>query len=94
MPPQQPQVRAVQTIENQFRAALAFAYTFVIARLLGAVMTGHDVSVVAVIVTYLLLGIVALGLRRSMPADTDAKYARMMSYVTLGALAATAPEFW
>jgi hypothetical protein len=84
----------MQAIENQFRAALAFAYTFVIARLLGAVMSGHDVSVLAVIATYVLLGVVALGLRRSMHPDTDAKYARMMTYVTLGALAATAPEFW
>lgn len=90
----QPQARPMQAIENQFRAALAFAYTFVIARLLGAVMTGHDVSVIAVIATYVLLGVVALGLRRSMSSDTDAKYARMMTYVTLGALAATAPEFW
>ena len=91
---QQPQARPMQAIENQFRAALAFAYTFVIARLLGAVMTGHDVSVIAVIATYVLLGVVALGLRRSMSPDTDEKYARMMTYVTLGALAATAPEFW
>jgi hypothetical protein len=84
----------MQAIENQFRAALAFAYTFVIARLLGAVLTGHDVNVFAVIATYLLLGAVALGLRRSMHEATDVKYARMMTYVTLGALAATAPEFW
>jgi hypothetical protein len=90
----QPQARAVQALENQFRAALAFAYTFVIARLLGLAMTGHDVSVAAVIVTYFLLGGVALWLRRTMSAATDAKYVRMMTYVTLGALAATAPEFW
>lgn len=90
----QPQARAAQTLENQFRAALAFAYTFVIARLTSMVMTGHDVSVAAVIATYLLLAAVALCLRRTMDADTDAKHARMMAYVTLGALAATAPEFW
>jgi hypothetical protein len=84
----------VQVIENQFRAALAFAYAFVIARLLGAVLTGHDVNVFAVVATYVVLGVVALGLRRTMGADTDARYARMMTYVTLGALAATAPEFW
>jgi hypothetical protein len=90
----QAQARSLQAIENQFRAALAFAYTFVIARLFGAALTGHDVSVYAVIATYVLLGAVALGLRRSMHANTDARYARMMVYVTLGALAATAPEFW
>ena len=91
----QPQARnAAETLENQFRAALAFAYTFVIARLLSLVMTGHDVSVAAVIATYLLLAAVALCLRRTMGAETDAKHARMMTYVTLGALAATAPEFW
>jgi hypothetical protein len=33
-------------------------------------------------------------LRRTTPADGDAKQARTMSFVTLGALAATAPEFW
>ena len=33
-------------------------------------------------------------LRRTVGAETDAKHARMMTYVTLGALAATAPEFW
>jgi hypothetical protein len=90
----QTEARTLQVLENQFRAALAFAYTFVIARLLAMVMTGHDVSVAAVVVTYLLLGGVALWLRRTMDSATDAKYARMMTYVTLGAVAATAPEFW
>ncbi|HVE51573.1 MAG TPA: hypothetical protein VNG69_18365 [Casimicrobiaceae bacterium] len=89
-----PQARDAQIIENQFRAALAFAYTFVIARLMGAVLTGHHVNVLAVIATYFLIGIVALWLRRSVDATTNAKDARMMTYITLGALAATAPEFW
>ena len=44
--------------------------------------------------TYLLLAAVAVVLRRTTPADGDAKQQRTMTYVTLGALAATAPEFW
>lgn len=84
----------MQAIDNQFRPALAFAYTFVIARVLAAVAMGQPVNFVAVVATYLLLGMVALCLRRSMHEATDAKVARTMIYVTLGAFAATAPEFW
>ena len=84
----------MQAIDNQFRAALAFAYTFVIVRVLAAVAMGQHVNVIAVVATYLLLGIVAVGLRRTMHEATDARVARTMTYVTLGALAATAPEFW
>jgi hypothetical protein len=84
----------MQAIEFQFRAALAFAYTFVIARVLGAAAMGHEINVLAVIATYLLLGAVAVVLRRTTPAEADAKQQRTMTFVTLGALAATAPEFW
>lgn len=84
----------MEAIDNQFRAALAFAYTFVIVRVLFAVAMGHPINVLAVVATYLLLGAVAVGLRRSMHEATDARVARTMTYVTLGAFAATAPEFW
>ena len=84
----------MQAIDNQFRAALAFAYTFVIVRVLASVAMGHPVNVLAVVATYLLLGIVAVGLRRSINEATDTKIARTMTFTTLGALAATAPEFW
>jgi hydrogenase-4 membrane subunit HyfE len=84
----------MEAIDNQFRAALAFAYAFVIVRVLAALATGQPINVLAVVATYLLLGLVALGLRRSMHEATDARYARTMAYVTLGAFAATAPEFW
>ena len=84
----------MEAIDNQFRAALAFAYTFVIVRVLFAVAMGHPINVLAVIATYLLLGAVAVGLRRSMHEATDARATRTMTYVTLGAFAATAPEFW
>ena len=57
-------------------------------------MGGQEFSVGAVVATYLVLGAVAVGLRRSMSESTDARVARMMTYVTLGAIAATAPEFW
>ncbi len=85
---------AMHAIDNQFRAALAFAYTFVIARVLTHVASGHEVNVIAVVATYLLLGIAAVALRRKMDEAIDAKVARTLCYVTLGALAATAPEFW
>ncbi len=84
----------MQAIDNQFRAALAFAYTFVIVRVLATVAMVQPVNVTAVLATYLLLGFVALGLRRSMHEETDARVARTITYVTLGAVAATAPEFW
>lgn len=84
----------MQAIEIQFRAALAFAYTFVIARVLAAAAMGSDINVFAVVATYLLLGAVAVVLRRTIPAEADAKQARTMTFVTLGALAATAPAFW
>lgn len=84
----------MQAIEFQFRAALAFAYTFVIGRVIAAAATGSEINVFAVVATYLLLGAVALVLRRTTPSDGDAKQARTMAYVTLGALAATAPAFW
>jgi hypothetical protein len=84
----------MQAIDNHFRAALAFAYTFVIVRVLAMVGMGEPVNHLAVVATYLLLAIVAVGLRRSMHEATDVKVARTMTFVTLGALAATAPEFW
>jgi hypothetical protein len=84
----------MEAIDNQFRAALAFAYTFVIVRVLASLAMGHPLNVTAVLATYLVLGFVALGLRRSMHEQTDIKVARTMTYVTLGAIAATAPEFW
>lgn len=84
----------MQSIENQFRAALAFAYTFVIARLFTAAATGQDINVIAVVATYLLLGGVAVVLRRTMQPTIDVKIARAMTFATLGAFAATAPEFW
>ena len=84
----------MQSIENQFRGALAFAYTFVIARLFTAAASGHDINVYAVIATYVLLGAVAVVLRRTVQPSTDAKVARAMTFATLGAFAATAPEFW
>ena len=84
----------MQAIELQFRAALAFAYTFVIARLLAAAATGSEINGLAVVATYLLLAAVAVVLRRTTPVDGDGRQARTMTYVTLGALAATAPEFW
>jgi hypothetical protein len=84
----------MQAIEFQFRAALAFAYTFVIGRVIASAAMGSEINVLAVVATYLLLGAVALVLRRTMPPDGDAKQARTMAYVTLGALAATAPAFW
>lgn len=84
----------MQAIDNNFRAALAFAYTFVIVRVLAALSMGQPISVPAVIATYVLLGAVALVLRRSFDDGTDVRTARTMTYVTLGAFAATAPEFW
>ena len=87
-------MNAMQAIDNQFRAALAFAFTFVIVRVLATVAMGHPLNVVPVLATYFLLGIVAVGLRRTMHEGTDAKFARTMTFTTLGALAATAPEFW
>jgi hypothetical protein len=84
----------MQAIEIQFRAALAFAYTFVIARVLAAFAQGREISVLAVVATYLLLAFVAVVLRRTTPADADAKQQRTVNFVTLGMLAATAPEFW
>lgn len=84
----------MQAIEVQFRAALAFAYTFVIGRVLAAAAMGQEINVLAVVATYLLLGAVAVILRRTAPADGDARQQRTLTYVTLGALAATAPQFW
>ena len=84
----------MQAIDTQLRAALAFAFAFVIARVLAAVAMGQSVNVAAVLATYLLLGGVALVLRHTMSDATDLKLARTFSYVTFGALAATAPEFW
>lgn len=84
----------MQAIDNQFRAALAFAFTFVIVRVLSLVAMGQSVNVIAVLATYLLLAAAAVGLRRTMTEATDARVARTMVYITLGALAASAPEFW
>jgi hypothetical protein len=84
----------MQAIDNQFRAALAFAFTFVIVRVLSLVAMGQPVNVVAVLATYLILAAAAVGLRRSMTEATDARVARTMVFVTLGAVAASAPEFW
>lgn len=84
----------MQAIELHFRAALAFAYTFVIARVIAAAASGTELNVMAVVTTYLLLAAVAVVLRRTTPADADVKQARTMTFVTLGALAATAPAFW
>jgi hypothetical protein len=84
----------MQAIDHQLRAALAFAFAFVIVRVLSLVVVGQPVNVPAVLATYLLLGGVALVLRHSLSDVTDVKLARTMSYITFGALAATAPEFW
>jgi hypothetical protein len=84
----------MQAIDHQLRAALAFAFAFVIVRVLSLVVVGQSVNVPAVLATYLLLGGVALVLRHSLSDVTDVKLARTMSYITFGALAATAPEFW
>ena len=84
----------MHAIDNQFRAALAFAFTFVIVRVLTTFAMGQPINVTAVLATYVVLGFVAVALRRSIHEATDAKVARTMTYVTLGALAATAPEFW
>ena len=84
----------MQAIDHQLRAALAFAFAFVIVRVLSLVVIGQPVNVAAVLATYLILGGVAVVLRHSLSDVTDVKLARTMSYVTFGALAATAPEFW
>lgn len=84
----------MQTLEIQFRAALAFAYAFVIARVVAAAASGTEINAGAVVATYLLLAAVAVVLRRTTPADADLKQARTVTFVTLGALAATAPAFW
>jgi hypothetical protein len=84
----------MQAIQIQFRAALSFAYAFVIARVLAVASTGGEINVFAVVATYLLLGAVALVLWRTTPADANAKQSRTMTFVTLGAVAATAPAFW
>jgi hypothetical protein len=84
----------MQAIDNQFKAALAFAFTFVIVRVLSLVAVGQPVNVLAVLATYLILAATAVGLRRAMHDETDARTVRSMTYITLGALAATAPEFW
>ena len=84
----------MQAIDNQFRAALAFAFTFVIVRVLSLVAVGQPVNVIAVLATYLILAAAAVGLRRAIQEGTDPRAARTMTYITLGALAATAPEFW
>lgn len=84
----------MQAIDHQLRAALSFAFAFVIARVLAAVAMGQPVHVAAVLATYILLGGVALVLRHTLGDATDLKLARTMSYITFGALAATAPEFW
>ena len=84
----------MQVVETQFRSALAFAYTWIIARVLGAAMLGHSVDVIAVICTYLLVAIVALGMRQVMIGAKDRTLVRTLGFVALGALCAGAPEFW
>ncbi len=85
----------MQAVERQFRAALAFAYTWIFARVLGtALLGGKDVNVIAVVCTYLLVAIVALGMRQMMIAGKDQALARTVGFVVLGALCACAPEFW
>lgn len=84
----------MQAVETQFRSALAFAYTWIIARVLGTSLLGKDVDVIAVVCTYLLIAIVALGMRQLMISAKDRTIARTVGFVVLGALCATAPEFW
>ncbi|HVF63838.1 MAG TPA: hypothetical protein VNE58_07585 [Casimicrobiaceae bacterium] len=84
----------MHALDRDFNCALAFAYTFVIVRVLAALSMGQPINVLAVIATYLLVGAVAVALRQSMHGATDLKAARTMTYVTLGSLVATAPEFW
>ena len=84
----------MQAIDHQLRASLSFAFAFVIARVLAVVAMGQHVSVAAVLATYLLIGGVAVVLRHTLADASDLKLARTMSYITFGALAATAPEFW
>jgi hypothetical protein len=85
----------MQAVEQHFRAALAFAYTWIIARVLGtALFAGKDIDVVAVLCTYLLVAIVALGMRQMMISGKDRALARTLGFVVLGALCAGAPEFW
>jgi hypothetical protein len=84
----------MQAVETQFRSALAFAYTWVIARVLGTSLLGKDVDVIAVLCTYLLVAIVALGMRQLMISVKDRSLARTVGFVVLGALCAGAPEFW
>ena len=85
----------MQAVEQHFRSALAFAYTWIIARVLGtSLFGGKDVDVVAVVCTYLLVASVALGMRQMMLAGKDRMLARTLGFVLLGALCACAPEFW
>ena len=85
----------MQAVEMHFRSALAFAYTWIIARVLGtALVGGKDIDVVAVLCTYLLVAIVALGMRQMMISGKDRTLIRTLGFVLLGALCAGAPEFW
>jgi hypothetical protein len=84
----------MQAVETNFRSALAFAYTWIIARVLGAALLGKDVDVIAVICTYLLVAIIALGMRQMMISAKDRLVVRTVGFIVLGALCAGAPEFW
>jgi hypothetical protein len=53
-----------------------------------------SIDVVAVVCTYLLVAIVALGMRQVMISAKDPTFARTLGFVVLGALCAGAPEFW
>ena len=85
----------MQVVDSQFRSALAFGYTWIIARVLGAALFAHkDVDVIAVVCTYLLVAIVALGMRQLMISAKDRTLVRTVGFIALGALCAGAPEFW
>jgi hypothetical protein len=84
----------MQAVESNFRASLAFAYTWVFARVLGTAFFGKEIDVLAVVCTYLLVAIVALGMRQMMISAKDPSVARTLGFVALGAVCAGAPEFW
>jgi hypothetical protein len=84
----------MDAINLQFRAALTFAYAWVIARVLASPLMEQAVDATAVLLTYVGLAIAALALYQFVRRATNVKAVRTLCFVVLGALCAAAPEFW
>jgi hypothetical protein len=84
----------MDAIQLQFRAALTFAYAWVIARVLASPLMNKTIDVNAVLLTYLGVAVVAILLHRYVRGATNVRAVRMLCFVVLGAVCAAAPEFW